>query len=166
MSDQNIRFIYKNQKPFIIKLFGGLVILFALLKIQDTPVFSIVIGLCSSMIFVYQKGVEVDLSQRRYKYFTSFGPQELGAWIDAHNVEYVSVFSASYVSTATGMGAHTASVSERLYEVNLITDKKQRINIGLTSDINEAFDTARRVAASWSLRIYDASTREAKWIEG
>lgn len=138
---------------------------FAVLLIMNTPLFGIVLGLCSSFIFVYQKGVEVNPDTKEYRYFLAFGPQETGKWENLPEIDYISVFAATYASSVSGVTSTKVTMKQQLLEVNLITTNKKRINICITKDREEAFSYANKLAQAWSLSIYDATSREPVWIE-
>lgn len=161
----NYRFVYKRQSPFFVYLVGGLVLFWAVTLILSSPLAGLFLGLCSTGILSYKRGIEIDFQNKRYKYFTAFGPQEFGGWEDLGPLKYVSVFGANYANTVRGVGAASASVSNKLYEVNLITETNQRINICLLKDVDAAFEQADIMSKEFSLKIYDATTREPKWLD-
>lgn len=161
----NYRFIYKRQSPFLVYLVGGSVLFWAVTQILSSPLAGLFLGLCSTGILSYKRGIEIDFENRRYKYFTAFGPQEFGDWENIGSLKYVSVFAANYVNTVQGVGAASASVNNKLFEVNLITENNLRINICTLKDIEVAFEQAHIMASKLSLKIYDATTREPKWLD-
>lgn len=163
--ETNYRFTYKKQSPFLVYLVGGAVLLWAIIQILNSPLSSLFLGLCSTALMSYKRGIEVDFKNKRYKYFTAFGPQEFGNWENLGSLKYVSVFGANYVNTVQGVGSASASVSNKLFEVNLITEKNQRINICTLKDVDGAFEQARIMSKELSLKIYDATTREPQWID-
>jgi hypothetical protein len=162
--EQKFRFIYKNQKPLLIKALGFLIILIALLRIRETPIFSLIMGLFSTGIFVYQRGVDINFEERKFRYFTSFGPQVYGKWENVDPVEYISVFAANYSSSVSGISTTKVTSSQILIEVNLVKSKKNLVNVFLTKDKDEAFEIALELAKKLSLKIYDATSRDRKWI--
>ncbi len=163
--NNNYRFVYKRQSPFLVYTIGGAIILFAIIRILNSPLSSIFLGLCSTVIFGYKRGIEIDFINKRYKYFHAVGPQEFGNWENLGTLKYISVFGASYSNTVRGVGAASASVNQKLFEVNLITENNQRINVCILKDIDASFEQAQILAKELSLKIYDATTRDAKWLD-
>lgn len=157
-------FLYRNHKPFIIKAVGVLLLLFAFLLFLNTPLASVVMTVCSSAIFMYKKGVEIDFANRQFRYFTLLGPMQTGKWQPLGSIEYVSVFKATYSSLVTGRSNITLTREQLLYEVNLVRSNRQRLNACITSDKEEAFAKAHVLAKALAVNIYDASERETRWV--
>lgn len=161
---ETYRYLYKRDKPFMLKVLGFVVAIIALFKIADTPVFSIIMVMGSTGIFAYQTGIEFNFAKRLYREINAFGPQSFGEWKDLPPIEYISVFQVNLVSAVYGRSGASVSTKKKVYQVNLITNKNRRLRLLETENIDEAFQFAKEYAAYLDLKIWDASTKEAKWL--
>ena len=64
----------------------------------------------------------------------------------------------------SGISTTKVTSSQILIEVNLVKSKKNLVNVFLTKDKDEAFEIALELAKKLSLKIYDATSRDRKWI--
>ncbi|TAL60393.1 MAG: hypothetical protein EPN85_07300 [Bacteroidetes bacterium] len=162
--DEIYKYIYKRDKPFMVKLLAAMVAGVALLKIQNTPIFGLIMGLGSVGLFGYQSGIEVDFKNKKYRLITTFGPQVFGNWQPLPPLKYISVFKANLVSTVTGFTGTTVTQKKEVTQVNLITDKNKLLRLLETKDMNEAFEFAKQTAPKLDLKIWNATVRPAEWL--
>lgn len=162
---ENYKYIYKRDKPFLFKLIGIIVALFAILRLRNSPVFSFLLAIGSTSIFVYQTGIEIDFKNKKYRYITTFGPQIFGQWLDLPKMEYISVFKTNIISSATGMSNTSITHTDEVIQVNLVVSNNKTLRMLELKDIKEAFDFAKHYAKELELSIYDATVRPAKWLD-
>lgn len=148
----------------MLKALGFIVALIALLKIADTPIFSMIMVMASTGIFAYQTGIEFNFAKKIYREINAFGPQSFGEWKDLPPIEYISVFKVNLVSAVYGRSGASVSTKRGVYQVNLITNQNRRLRILETENIEEAFQFAKEYATYLDLKIWDASTKDAKWL--
>lgn len=160
----NYVYIYKRDKPFLFKLIAFIIAAFALLRLMNTPIFSFVLGLASTLIFVYQTGIEIDFNNKKYRLTTTFGPQVFGEWLDLPEIQYISFFKTNIVSTATGYSNTSISHSQEVIQVNLIVGNNKILRMLEVNNQNEAYELAKFYALKLKVDIYDATVRPAKWI--
>lgn len=161
---ENYTYIYKRDKPFLFKLIAFIVAAFALFRIMNTPIFSFILGLASTLIFVYQTGIEIDFNNKKYRLITTFGPQVFGEWLDLPEIEYISFFKTNLVSSATGISNTSISYSQEVFQVNLIVGNNKILRMFELNNKNESYDFAKFYALKLKVDIYDATVRPAKWI--
>lgn len=157
-------YFYKNHKPAMLKWLSYLVLFVSLLRIVDTPIFSILLGLASSGILIYKRGIEVNFNTKQYRYFTTFGPQVLGAWVPLPDLKYLSVFKTQLVGKIYGRSGTAVSQQVALTEVNLVAQNNKIITVYVANTTEEAFEQAQHIAQQLGLRIWDATTREGKFV--
>jgi hypothetical protein len=123
------------------------------------------IFLCLGLIpLIGKKELTVSFSLSKYQYSLRLFNFRSGKWETLPEFESVSVFSAkkSQVMSA-GSQSQTATFSE--IEVNLVYNRNRRLTVYTSSHYNDALKMARMFASKFSLDIYDATSREGKWIE-
>ncbi|HEX5002533.1 MAG TPA: hypothetical protein VFW78_08545 [Bacteroidia bacterium] len=146
--DTIYRFIYKNDKPALINAVGGLIFLFALVKLMYTPVYGIVMTAISVGLFAYQSGIEIDFKNKKYRLTTHFGPQVFGTWTDFPEWDYISLFKTNMIHTATGYSGASVSRKSSLIQVSLVTKAKKKIKVFESKEPDESISTSKYFAES------------------
>lgn len=160
------RFIYTDDKPLMMNIGGFIFLVFgAIILIGKSIFFGALVFVISVLVILYQSGIEVDFENRRYRETNNFGPIVVGSWEPLPPLQYVSVFTATKVTVATSNTGRTVDPSERVLQVNLITKNNRRIKLYEGKDRERAFDLAKRYAPRLGLDVWDATTKEGKWLE-
>ena len=158
-------YLYKRDKPFIIKIVGFLVAIYALFVLVESPIFGILMVLASIGMFSFQKGIEVNFKNNTYRLITSFGPINIGEWIKFPDLQYISVFRATIKSSIEGRSGQSLSRSHKVIQVNLITNHNRRIRLLEVEDLEYAISFAKELSIKMNLDIWNATEREGKWLE-
>jgi len=159
------RFIYKREKPTSMKLMGILAAMFSIGGLAYTPVFGVAMALAAGGLLLYQSGIEVDFSERKYRLITAFGSQGFGNWEPLPALKCVSVFKTKFSSQTYGRSNASVTTTQHVIQVNLVTAQNKRLLLFESEDKNEAFDFAKEVATSLGERIWDATGREGQWLD-
>lgn len=141
----------------LIVLVGIILLFFSILGLIP-----VVIGL---LILLHKPGVEMDMKNRKYRNSGFFLKKGIGPWQNLPDVQYISVFKASEVSSVQGLTNTRVSEKQDVFKVNFIYDRTGRFTIYQTSDIHDAMDKAKIMARGLNLKIYDATTSNQGWIE-
>lgn len=159
------KFIYKSEKPPMVNVGGYIGVVFGLIVLLENPIFGLAIVLAAVAAILYQSGIEVDFENKKYRLGTYFGPLDFGSWENIPPLKYVSVFKANMVTVATRYATGgSVNPSKEVIQVNLITEQNRRINIFQTKDVKQAFDLASKYASQLGLDVWDATTKEGKWM--
>lgn len=68
-------------------------------------------------------------------------------------------------SSVAGLSNTKVHNRQETIKVNLIHGRNQRLTVFRTYDPDEAFSAARKIACELDLRIYDATSRDRKWLD-
>lgn len=158
------KYLYKRDKPVFIKILGSLVAAFAIIRIANTPVFSVIMGLGSIGLFSYQTGIEINFKNKMHRLISSFGPVNLGDWQPLPRLKYVSIFRVNLVSTVTGRSGASITQKEGVIQVNLITEQNKKLRLLETEDLDEALQFAKELSPKLNLKIWDAMEKKGKWL--
>ena len=165
LDKDNYRFIYKREKPTSIKVMGILAALFSLGGLAYTPVFSAAMALAAAGLFLYQSGIEINFSQRKYRLITAFGSQGFGNWEALPELKCVSVFKTKFSSKTYGRSNASITTTQHLVQVNLVTAENKRLLCFESESKEESFGFAKKLAARLDEKIWDATEQEGKWLD-
>lgn len=165
LKDGICRVIHTRDKPMPIKVLGIIVALFSLGMLATSPVFGIVLALVAGGLLAYQSGIEVNFRQRSYRTITAFGPQAFGTWQPLPALTSVSVFRTQVVSRTYGRSNASFTSRDEVIQVNLTTERNERIRRLETEHMEEAFVFAKEVAQQLDLRLWDATSKEGQWVD-
>jgi len=110
-----------------------------------------------------QNGVEINFGNNTYRNVTSIFGLSLGKWQPLLDIEYVSVFKTTEVTTVWARTA-SANISKGIIKINLFYNTNQKIEAYITEDENNAFEKARLIASKLNIPILDATTKDSKWL--
>ena len=159
----NYLFIYKKDRPVLIKTISGIVFLLAIYRLMNSPVSSIVMGLGSIGLFAYQTGIEINFADKKYRTVSILGPQIFGSWEDLPELDYISLFKTNITFTSTSLSTASISRTDSFIQVNLITDRKKKIKVFEGKDFDEALLKAKKFSKDLELDIWNATIRPAEW---
>lgn len=110
-----------------------------------------------------ENGIAINFDNKTYRSFRSIFGITIGPWKPLPNIEYISVFKTTEVTTVWASSAST-NVSRAVIKVNLFYDTNKKIEAYITKDTNTAFDRAKSIASKLNIDILDATTTESKWL--
>ena len=88
----------------------------------------------------------------------------MGSWQPFPSVSYISVFKTTMVNKSTSLSGMSMVQKEKVVMINLIHHKNRRLNIYQTIDVEEAIEKAKVIALTMDLPIYDATSKNGKWL--
>ena len=162
---QNTDIVYKVRKPgnvialLVVMFLSGLY--FAYLFAS-----SVSILLCILAIFFYvtDNGTILDLEHKQITSARMFRGKANAKWEDLPPITYVSVFKTTMVSTTHSITYRELEMKEKVYTVNLIHDKRKRMQVFQTNDKNEGLELAKHIAEKLEVPVYDATERQGNWV--
>lgn len=147
------------------KIIGFFVLVAGIALCVNLNLFGIVLVVLSIMVLFAKKVLTISFSLSRYRDSFSIFGYRIGKWITLPEFESISIFNAKKGQTMNH-GSMSATASYAELEVNLIYNRSRRLTVYTTRDYNKALDISTKFAAKYNLSIYDASTREGKWLDG
>ena len=111
------------------KIVGTLILLIALIKLRTTPLWGTFLTVASIGILSFYNGIELDFKNYKYRNTITLCPQKIGNWQPLPKLEYISVFRAIMVATATGYSGTSISKKFKVIQVNLIHSKNKKIKL-------------------------------------
>lgn len=156
--------VYKYTKIDSIK---GLMIAFSVIGLYYVVYYSLfasVFLLISAYSFFTCYGIVLDVENKRYKKVLFFRNKAKGRWNDLPEINYVSIFNTTVVSTSHSLSYNCIELKKQVLIINLVYDKNTRLSVFETTNYDEALGKARYIANSLQLPIYDASMRGGKWL--
>jgi len=156
---------YKHKKSLIFRIIAGLVLLWCLIWLKTFFLGGSLIGLCCLVYIANTSGIELDLKNKRYRDVNWIGSVGIGNWNELPEVKYVSVFTAIMASSLQGRSGTSITQKDSVIQVNLIHGRSGRLKVYQTEDKAEAFEKAKIISEALDLRIYDATTKDRKWLD-
>lgn len=157
---------FKHKKPEAVKALLMMLVLIGLFfGITSSSIIGFVLSTVGIFFLVIDNAMIVDLDNKRYRQAILFRDKATGRWKSLPEVSYVSVFVTTMVSTSHSITYRSIVMKEKVVMVNLIYDKHKRLNIYQSKDREEAIEKAALVARKLDVRIFDATTRDGKWVE-
>jgi hypothetical protein len=157
------RFLYKKDKPLFFKILSLILGAFSIGIFLSSPVLSLLTAPVAIALLLYQEGIQVIFSEKKYRTIVTFRIATFGKWKDLLPVDYISVFKENQAAQVSSL---TANYTLRLtsVQVNLITEDRKRINLFVAKSTEEAFEFAKDISEKLQLRIYDGISKERKFI--
>ena len=142
------------------------VVLFSGLFFAFTSASKLALLLCVIAFFfiITDKALIVDITNKRYKRARLFRNKVMGSWKPFPSVSYISVFKTTMVNKSTSLSGISMVQKEKVVMINLIHHKNRRLNIYQTIDVEEAIEKAKVIALTMDLPIYDATSKNGKWL--
>lgn len=159
------QFLYKRDKPMSMKIMGIIVALFSVGGLASKPVIGVVLALGAGGILAYQNGIELNFAERTFRLITAFGQQGFGNWEPLPPIKCVSIFKTQLVSSTYGRSNASVTTRQDVIQVNLATEQNKRIRLFETDNFEEALLFATEVSQKLNLMIWDATTRDGKWLD-
>lgn len=110
-----------------------------------------------------ENGIAINFNNKTYRSFKSIFGFTFGQWKPLPNIEYISIFKTTEVTTVWA-GSASTNVSSRVIKVNLFYNTNQKIEVYNTHNVDEAFKKAKEIAAVLNINILDATTKDSKWV--
>ncbi len=138
-------------------VFGGQLLL-------SLNVIGVLLILLALLIFLAKKELTISFSLSKYRFALKIFNLRMGEWKSLPAFESVSIFNAKK-SQVMSSGPQTGTATFSELEVNLVYNRSRRLTAYTTKDYNKALRVARIFAQKFEMGIYDASTRDAHWLE-
>lgn len=159
------RFLYKSDKAGHINFIAYILAFIALVAGIESIITAILLVLVAAVLYFFQRGIELDLRNGTYRFIIAFGPVRIGSWDKLPALKTISVFSTNKVSTLTSRANNESEFKNRVVQVNLITERNQKIKILEVESKEPAFLLAKAVARKLDVNVWDATEREGNWVE-
>jgi ABC-type multidrug transport system fused ATPase/permease subunit len=159
------RFLYKSDKAGHINVIAYILVFIALVAGVESILTSTILFFAAVVLFLFQRGIELDLRDGTYRFIMAVGPVYIGSWDKIPTLKTISVFSTNKVSTLTSRANNESEFKNRVIQVNLITERNQKIKILEVESKEPAFLLAKAVARKLEVNIWDATEREGSWVE-
>ena len=144
---------------------GVIVALFSIGGLATTPLLGVVMALGAIGLLGWQSGIEVNFEEGKYRLINSFGPVGIGDWDSLPPIKCVAVFKTNLVSNTYSRTGLAVQSRDSVIQVNLATQNNQRIRLYDTDEVEDAFEFAQDVANRLDLKIWDATTKDQKWLK-
>ena len=140
-------------------------ILFFPLLILELPItialpITIVIGI---LIFLIKSVTTIDIEKKRYRTEYKLFNKSYGKWENLPDISYISLTKTLSVSKSDTLG-YNSKDTDNLYKINFIYSKNKRMTIYNTEEYDKLLEVANSISEKLELRIYDATTRDRKWL--
>ncbi len=107
---------------------------------------SLILTFLAVFFYVTHNGSIQDLEHKRYTKPRMCRGKAYGTWFDLSEVVYVSVFQAKMVHTLHSVTYRTFETEEKEYTINLIYDKRKRLQVYSTKDKEYSIELAKHIA--------------------
>jgi len=109
-----------------------------------------------SLRFLMEEGVELDLSEKRYRQLTSWYGIKFGKWQTLPKIEYVSIFETKKRSRVRAGGGNAAHFSEVIFKLNLFYKKNKHISLLDSEDRDEILKIGDNISKILNIRFHKA----------
>lgn len=164
MKTETYQYLYKRDKHKSLKIMGVIVALFGIGGLASTPALGLALTVGAVGLISYNSCIEVNFQERKFRMITAFGTKGFGNWESLPELKCVSVFKTKLVSKTYGRSNASLTSEQEVIQVNLATEDNKRIRLLETESIDEAFAFAKEVSGTINLRVWDATTKEAAWL--
>lgn len=164
-SKDTLLLTYKNKKSLMFRIIAGLIMLWSLMWINNFLIGGSILNLCCLIYIANSNGIELDLTNRKYRDVNWIGSYGIGQWSELPEIKYISVFKALMSQSLQGRSGTTVTQKNSVIQINLIHGKNKRLKVYQTEDKEEAFFKAKIISEALNLRIYDATSKDRKWME-
>lgn len=162
---QNTDIVYKIRKP------GNIIALLAVMFLSGlyfaylfaSPV-SIVLSILAVFFYITDNGTILDLEHKQFTSARIFRGKAKAKWEDLPSITYVSVFKTTMVSTTHSITYRELEMKEKVYTINLIHDKRKRMQVYQTNDKNEGLNLAMHIAEKLEVPVFNATERQGNWV--
>jgi len=155
---------YLKPVPFVKRLFGTLIILFAFyVMVYQSLLFSFFM-IAFGVYLASSEGSQINLDNNTYRNIWSIFAIHFGKWKTIPKFEYISVFKGKQKQQINSLSAST-SFSEEVFLVNLFYEEIKHETFYRTFDKEDAFKVAQHFKLALNLAILDATEREQKWLD-
>lgn len=160
--------IFSKSRPitiFLIGLLAGIVILWSLWDLNSKIIQELLILIFALILISYpiRNGIELDLSNRKYRCFYSFLSYRSGKWQPLPQGKYISLFKTEQILAKNSPLRKESYQS--VYKVNFFDSIGNHINFITTKDSNDARNYANELKIILNLPLLDATSNEYKWVE-
>jgi hypothetical protein len=162
--ETDYHFSFGSYFPPQFKIFGVICILIGVAICISSYFGGLIFLGLGLVLLLSKKELSLSFSLSKYKHSLRLFNFRSGTWETLPEFESISIFSAKK-SQAMSVGPQTQTATFTEIEVNLVYKRSRRLTVYTTSNYDEALNTARVFASKFSLDIYDATSREGKWIE-
>lgn len=103
-----------------------------------------------------QEGIEMDLSEMKYRKLYSILQIRFGAWKPIPEIEYVSIFKTTKRTRSRVITAESNNVFE-VFKVNLFYDRNKHIEAFVGEKKEAAFKVGTHIATLFDVEVHDAT---------
>lgn len=155
------KFTFKRKLPVWKLILGCIALVIGVISLFSSFKGFILIGMGLFLLLV--EGSEFNFNNETYREIKSILGISFGKWKPIPNIDYISVFRTNETTTLRSRTAE-ANVSNEIFKLNLFYNTNQRIEAYNTSNVEDAFKTAKAIASILNIDILDATERDSKWL--
>jgi len=157
--------VFKQKKSLLFRVIAALILLWSLMWINTFILGTSIISLCCLYYISSANGIELDLTNKKYREVSWIGSMGIGKWQNLPEAKYISVFKTLLSHSLEGRSGTTITQKNTVIQVNLIHGKNKRLKVYQTDDKEEAFEKAKIISEKLDLRILDATSRQRVWLD-
>jgi hypothetical protein len=126
---------------------------------------SIIMLIVTVILLMIDYGIELDFENYRYRNVKIFMNKNYGKWLRLPQIQYISVFPTTLVSSIESGAATRITSKEHTILINLIHNTNKRLTVYKTDDIDDAISEAKYLSEKLNVRIFDASYKKGRRVE-
>ena len=155
---------YIEKVPLWRTILGVAIIVFTIFNLVTSGNIATIVPLAFSYLLLKTEGTEIDLESKTYRKVFSILGFKIGKWQSIPDINYVSVFAATF-NTKVWVSTASTNISENKYAINLFYDTKNKIEATTVYQEKEAFDIGLHLADALDADLLDATeTNDFKWM--
>tara|TARA_B100000446_G_scaffold181505_1_gene198837 strand:- start:1066 stop:1596 length:531 start_codon:yes stop_codon:yes gene_type:complete len=155
---------YIEKVPLWRTILGVANIVFTIFNLVTSGNIATIVPLAFSYLLLKTEGTEIDLESKTYRKVFSILGFKIGKWQPIPDIDYVSVFAATFKTTVWASSA-SANISENKFAINLFYNTKNKIEATTVYQEKEAFDIGLHLADALDADLLDATeTGDFKWM--
>jgi len=109
-----------------------------------------------SLHFLMEEGVELDLSENKYRQLIAWYGIKFGKWQTLPLIEYVSIFETKKKSQVRAGGGNAAHFSEVIFKLNLFYKKNKHISLFESEDKDMVLKIGDNISKILDIRFHKA----------
>ena len=149
---QNYIFHLGSPLPKAALVFAYVLVFIGIVQLIDNPILGIPLTLFSGYLAFQFQGSEIDLKEKRLRFFTSYLGIRFGKWLPLENFPFVSIIRRKTTTTTYSRSMQSVDITNDFYSVVLLS-KSHRTKLVLLNKGDMETCAARAAEISESLGL-------------